>query len=161
QVADEMQTGYPHVSSKLRALSKGLTRLNQMTGDSSILTPRDIMMISQALGDETLKTVHLELVRTVKFHSYRALYTNMSSVHFKMQSINNNVFFFYEGGLYGRPKNMASEVSGFFKDKNVALLSATIDDSLSHARECGVDLRRFDSSASVILTDYPAVRRKN
>src|SRR5207245_10472354 len=46
QVADEMQTGYPHVSSKLRALSKGLTRLNQMTGDSSILTPMHVIMIS-------------------------------------------------------------------------------------------------------------------
>ena len=78
-----------------------------------------------------------------------------------MQNIYNNVFFFYAGGVYGRPKNMAVEVSSFFRKKNIGVLSATIDDPIGHARACGIDLRRFDGSSAVILTDYPIVRRKN
>jgi len=78
-----------------------------------------------------------------------------------MQNISNNIFFFYEGSLFGRPKNMEVEVAGFFKNKNVGLLSATIDNTIKHAKACGLDMRRFDNSCGVILTDYPAKRRKN
>jgi len=78
-----------------------------------------------------------------------------------MQNINKNVFFFYEDSIYGRPRNMEAEISGFFKDKNIGLLSATIDNPIKHARSCGLDMRRFRNEDAIVLSDYPEIRRKN
>jgi hypothetical protein len=160
-IAAELSGEYPVLGEKLRNTASGLSRMRDMLGDASVLSSREIDSIREALGDESLKNSFLEFTRNGKFPHYRTLYTSISTIHFRMQNISSNVFFFYEGALYGRPKNMSTEVSGFFRTKNVGLLSATVDDPLSHARACGIDLRRFDSSCAILLRDYPVVRRKN
>jgi len=160
-IANDVSDEYPTLAEKLRSIASGLTRMRDMLGDASVLSPKEIDLIREALGDESLKNSFLEFARNGKYPSYRTLYTNISTIHFRMQNISNNVFFFYEGALYGRPKNMSAEISGFLRSKNVGLLSATVDDPLAHARACGVDLRRFDSSCAILLRDYPSIRRKN
>jgi len=160
-VSNEVAEEYPELADRLKKLAIGLSQMREMLGDSSVLAPREIDAIREALGDEMLKNIFLQCVRAGKHPRYRALYTNISSLHYRMQNIYNNVFFFYEGGLYGRPRNMAVEISGFLKNKNVGLLSATVDEPLLHARLCGLDLRRFDQSCATILTDYPEIRRRN
>src|SRR2546425_10897488 len=135
--------------------------MREMICDSTPLSTSEISPIREALQDEELKTFNLQCTRDQKNHAFRAIYSNLSFLYDRMSNINTNVFFFYEGALYGRPKNMSAEVSTFFKDKNIALLSATIDDARMHARNCGLDLRRISNDSFKILTDYPEKRRKN
>jgi Rad3-related DNA helicase len=160
-VAEEMKTEYPDLAAKLQNIAMGLARVREALGDTAVLTPKEIDSIREVLGDENLKSVFFECVRGAKFPRYRTLYNSISTIHFRMQNIYNNVFFFYEGALYSRPKNMSMEVSRFFRDKNVGLLSATVDDPLAHARSCGLDLRRFNNTNAILLRDYPDIRRKN
>lgn len=161
EIAEEVRPELPALAEKLVNLTNGLSRINQMLGDSVPLTAREVDSIREAFGDTVLRNAWLECTRDKKYPHYRRLYTSISSIHYRMQNISNNVFFFYEGSLFGRPKNMELEVAGFFKNKNVGLLSATIDNSIKHARSCGLDMRRFDESCGVILKDYPEKRRKN
>jgi Rad3-related DNA helicase len=161
EVAEEVRPELPALAEKLANLANGLTRINEMLGDSLPLTAREVDWIREAFGDTMLRNAWLECTRDKKYPRYRKLYTNISSIHYRMQNITNNVFFFYEGSLFGRPKNMEVEVAGFFRNKNVGLLSATIDDKIKHARACGLDMRRFDESCGVILKDYPEKRRRN
>ena len=161
EVAGKVSADYPKLAEKLRNLAQGLSRMGAMLGDSVPLTSREIDDTREALGDPVLRDTWLECARQNKHLYYRTLYANISSLHFRMQNISNNVFFFYEGALYGRPKNMELEVANFFKNKNVALLSATVDDAIKHAKACGLDMRRFNETNGVILKDYPQKRRKN
>ena len=161
EVADEVRAEYPVLAEKLESLANGLSRMNVMLGDSVPLTSREVSSIREAFGDALLRDVWLECTRENKYPRYRNLYNNISSLHHRMENISNNVFFFYEGSLFGRPKNMEIEVASFFKNKNVALLSATVDDAIKHAKACGLDMRRFNESCGIILKDYPKVRRQN
>jgi len=161
EVAEEVRPELPVLADKLVNLASGLSRMNEMLGDSTPLTARETDVIREAFGDTVLRSAWLECTRNKKHPRYRRLYANISSVHYRMQNISNNVFFFYEGSLYGRPKSMEAEVSNFFKNKNVGLLSATIDNKTKHAKACGLDMRRFDESCGVILGDYPDKRRKS
>jgi len=161
EVAQEVREEYPALAEKLEKLANGLSRMNSMLGDSVPLTSREVSIIKEAFGDTLLRDMWLECTRDKKYPHYRALYTNISSLHYRMGNISNNVFFFYEGSLFGRPKNMEVEVASFFKNKNVALLSATVDNAVRHAKACGLDMRRFNESCGVILSDYPKIRRQN
>jgi Rad3-related DNA helicase len=161
EVAEKVSVEYPKLSEKLGKLAQGLSIMNERLGDSVPLTSSEIDDAREALGDPILRDAWLECARENKHSYYRTLYANISSLHFRMQNISNNVFFFYEGALYGRPKNMELEVANFFKNKNVALLSATVDNAIKHAKACGLDMRRFQDSDGLILKDYPEKRRKN
>ncbi len=161
QIADGVQPDLPKLSEKLTSLAGGLSKINQMLGDSVPLTAREVDWIREAFGDTEFRNASLECTRDKSHPHYRRLYANISNIHYRMGNISNNVFFFYEGSLYARPKNMEVEVAGFFRNKNIGLLSATIDDAIKHAKECGLDMRRFDESCGVIMNDYPEKRRKN
>lgn len=161
EVANEIKESYPQEAQTLERLAMGLIRIRQQAGDSMPLEARQVDSIREAIGDEKLRLVAIECSRKGIYSSYRNLYQRISSLHFRMQSVNDNVFFFHEGALYGRPKNMISEVSGFFRERNLALLSATIDKPIIHARECGLDLRRFTENDARIVMKYPEKRRKN
>jgi len=57
---------------------------------------------------------------------------------------------------------MRSELASSFKNKSVALLSATIDEPFEHVRACALDIGRFDEEKdAVIINEYPSVRRNN
>ena len=161
EVSQELECDFPELSEKLRKLAEGLRRLEGLCGNSTPLTIREIGLIKEFLDDSIFRDVWVECVRQNKHPSYRNLYSNLSSLHFKMQNLSKNLFFFYEGALYGRPKNMELEISNFFRNKDVCLLSATIDDPIEHAKGCGLDMRRFDESCALMLKDYPAQRRRN
>lgn len=161
EVANSLEKEKPKVAATLHHISAGLQHMRGMVGDSTPLSTSEITPICEALQDDELKTFNLQCSREKTHKHFRNLYTNVSFLHERMANINNNVFFFYEGGIYGRPKNMSSEISNFFKDKNIALLSATINNSNFHARNCGIDLRRLSEDGCKILTDYPEIRRKN
>lgn len=161
EVAASIGGDYPEEGQKLSALANGLNRIRDMVGDSTPLEARNVESIREVISDERLRQLSIECSRSGKHKTYRTLYQNMSSLHFRMQSINDNVFFFHEGALYGRPKNMITEVAGFFRERNVGLLSATIADAVLHARECGIDLRRLNENDASILTEYPEKRRRN
>lgn len=161
EVAVSIETDNPKAAETLHRIAAGLRQMQDMVGDSTPLSTTEITPIREALQDEELKTFSLQCSRDQKHPKFRNFYSNMSFLHERMSNINDNVFFFYERGIYGRPKNMSSEVSNFFKDKNVALLSATIDNANMHARNCGIDLRRLSDDSSKVLTDYPDIRRKN
>ncbi len=160
-VAVKMKDTFPDVSEKLESIGAGLSQYREMIGDSTPLAVNEIITIGDALGDEKLKIAHLECSRNLTHPEFRALYNSISAVHYRAQNINDNIFFFYEGALYARPKNMNSEVAGFFRGKNVALLSATIDNAQLHAKACGIDLRRFQHSDWWIMENYPEARRRN
>jgi hypothetical protein len=161
ETANDISADYSEEAGKLRTLANGLVRINELVGDSVPLEAREVESVREAIGDERFRWVSIECSRSGKHPYYRTLYQNMSSLHFRMQSINDNIFFFHEGALYGRPKNMITEVASFFRDRNIGLLSATVDDAVLHARECGLDLRRLNEKDALLLTEYPAVRRKN
>lgn len=161
EVSKEVSREYPNLEKKLSNLFNGLSRMNAMLGDSNPLTSREVDIIRKQFDDPALRDSCLSFVRDNKYPRFGNLYSNISSLHFRMQNINKNIFFFYEDSLYGRPRNMEAEISGFFKDKNVGLLSATIDNAVKHARSCGLDMRRFSSEDAIILSDYPEIRRKN
>ncbi|RLF03392.1 MAG: hypothetical protein DRJ59_00845 [Thermoprotei archaeon] len=161
EIAGEVEEEYPELAEELNRLADGLLRMNQMLGDSELLTMGEIDRIREAFESDVLRRVWLECAREGKYPRYRRLYSDLQTLHFRMQNIAGNIFFFYEGALYGRPKNMEAEIAGFFKDKNVCLLSATVEDPARHARECGLDMRRFDQTCGVVVKDYPEVRRRN
>lgn len=161
QVSKEVNAEHPALAEKLTDLANGLSRMNDMLGDSDPLTSREVDIIRKEFGDTSLRDKWLVFTRDNKYPRYRNLYTNISSLHFRMENIGKNVFFFYAGSLYGRPKNMEAETAGFFRNKNVGLLSATIDNDVKHAKACGLDMRRFNENDGVILKDYPEMRRKN
>jgi Rad3-related DNA helicase len=161
EVSNNLSSEHPQLAQKLGNLHNGLSRMSEMLGDSSPLTLAEVDTVRKEFADTTLRDAWLTFTRDNKHNGYNLLYRNISTLNFQMGSINKNVFFFYKGALYGRPKNMEAEISGFFKDKNVGLLSATIDDPLRHAKSCGLDMRRFSLDDGAILKDYPDVRRKN
>jgi Rad3-related DNA helicase len=160
-VSEELKADNPALAEKLISLHKGLSYWNDVLGDSFLLTSREVDEIRKAFDDILLRDAWLSFSRERKYPHYNILYRNIGSLTRLMENISNNVFFFYEGSLFGRPKNMEVEISGFFRDKNVGLLSATIENAVNHARACGLDMRRFGDADSIILQDYPAIRRQN
>lgn len=160
-VANEIRGEYPQEAVKLDLLANGLSRMRAQMGDSVPLEASQVDRIKNVLGDSRLREVSIECSRMKKHRHYRDLYQNISSLVYRMQSINDNVFFFYEGAFYGRPKDMIAEVSAFFRNRNIALLSATVDRPVIHARECGVNLTRFADSDALVLSEYPEIRRQN
>lgn len=161
EVSKELNTENSQLAQKLTNLHNGLSRMNDMLGDSSPLTSAEADIIRKEFGDTALRDAWLTFTRDNKHSGFNLLCRNISNLHYLMQNINKNVFFFYKGSLYGRPKNMEVEISSFFKDKNIGLLSATVDDPIKHAKSCGLDMRRFSQSDGIILKDYPDKRRKN
>ena len=161
EASKEVSAEYPALAERLVNLANGLSRMNDMLGDSEPLTSREVDIIRKEFSDTSLRDAWLVFTRDNKYPRYRKLYTNIGSLHFRLQNISKNVFFFYEGSFYGRPKNMEVEIAGFFRNKNVGLLSATIDNVIKHAKACGLDMRRFNENDGVILNEYPGVRRKN
>jgi len=160
-VINEINKENPALAEKLTNLHTGLSRMNDRLGDSDPLTSQEVDIIKREFGDTSFRDAWISYTRENKFPRYNSLYKNIANLHYLMQSVGKNVFFFYEGSLYGRPKNMEVEISGFFRDKNVGLLSATIDDAVKHARACGLDMRRFSDEDWCILKQYPKVRREN
>lgn len=160
-VSEEVKAENPALAEKLISLHKGLAYWNDVLGDSFILTSREVDEIRKAFDDTLLRDAWLSFSRDRKYPHYNNLYRNIGSLTRLMENISNNVFFFYEASLFGRPKNMEVEISGFFRDKNVGLLSATVENAINHARACGLDMRRFVEADSIILQDYPETRRKN
>lgn len=161
KLASEIVSANQNVAASLTNLANGLRRLSDRVGDSTPLDAKEIELIKSVLENDNFSSFAIECGREGKFMSYRHAYSAISSLHYRMQNIYDNLFFFYEGSLLGRPKNMASEVAKFFTGKNVALLSATIGDGRSHGVGCGIDMKRFNDSSCLILNDYPSVRRKN
>jgi hypothetical protein len=161
KLASEIAPANQGVSSSLSNLANGLRKLSARVGDSTPLDPKEIEVIKSALENDNFFSFAIECGREGKFSPYRNAYSAISSLRYRMENIYDNLFFFYEGSLFGRPKNMASEVAKFFNGKNVALLSATIGDGRSHGMGCGIDMKRFDNSSCLILNDYPDVRRNN
>ena len=161
EASKEVSAEYPALAERLINLANGLSRMNDMLGDSDPLTSREVDTIRKEFGETSLRDAWLVFTRDNKYPRYRNLYTNIGNLHFRMQNISKNVFFFYAGSLYGRPKNMEVEIAGFFRNKNIGILSATIDNVIKHAKACGLDMRRFNENDGVILKNYPEVRRKN
>jgi Rad3-related DNA helicase len=161
EVSKELAAENPELANKLANLLNGLSRMNSMLGDSTPLASREVEIIRKELSDTSLRDAWIAFTRDNKHPRFNALYRNIANLNYLMTSVSSHVFFFYKGSLFGRPKNMEAEISGFFKDKNVCLLSATIDNPVYHARSCGLDMRRFNDIDGVILKDYPAVRRQN
>ena len=160
-VSEEVRKDNSPLAAKLENLHNGLLRMSEQIGDSTPLASTEVDRIKQQLGDTSLRDAWLSFSRDNKFQNFTNLYRNLSNIHYQMDSLNKSIFFFYKEALFARPKNMEVEVSGFFKDKNIGLLSATIDNPIRHAKSCGLDMRRFSESDGVILKDYPAIRRQN
>jgi hypothetical protein len=161
EVSREVRSENNEIAEKLESLHNGLLWMCEQIGDSTPLASTEVDRIREELVDHSLRDSWITFTRDNKFPSYTHLYRTISNIHYQMDSMNKNVFFFYKDCLYARPKNMEVEISGFFKDKNVGLLSATIDDPIKHAKSCGLDMKRFSQDDGVILKQYPEVRRLN
>lgn len=161
-VAYRLQSAQPSVSEKISRLSKGLERISNTVGGAELLAPQDISRIRDFLDDEEFRIFALECSKENKHSFFRYFYLQLNSMKMKMRNMNRNKFFFHKDTLIGRPKDMRAELASSFNNKSVALLSATIDESLGHAKACALDISRFDKEKdAVIIKEYPGIRRSN